>query len=508
MARKHRTRKTRSHPPARTATSPPPGTPARLDGPRPRAPRWRRAVLVAAPLALLLSVFIFSGRNRLAPPRFNVVLISVDTLRADHVGAYGYPRPTTPNIDRLARGGVTFSEAICQNTNTNPSHTSMLTGDYPRFHGNWDNFYLLSPDVPLLQEMFARGRARTAAFVSGYTLKNKICGLARGFETYDDDFTGKERRGDLTADRAIRWLTANAGDRFFLFVHLFDPHGPYNPPPDLAARFPPSGPSETVPVQRIPRYQRLPTGAPADEVWTDLRRYKARYDAEIAFADIQVGRLLAALTALGLDDSTVVLLTSDHGEALDERFHLLDHGGGIGDEEIHVPMILRLPGGHHAGETFPGQVESIDIAPTLAAAAGLRYPVPTQGKNLLPLIGVSGPSAHAYALTETRLVPVRWGDRPYDLRPGESLKAVRSPEGKLVVFPGRQHDYREFYDLETDPAERTDVYGQQRARARAFEERLAGFLAMPTRRNTTADPDTDTATRDIFCTLGYVDCAD
>ena len=447
-------------------------------------------------------------RGRLSRPRFNVVLISVDTLRADRVSAYGYRRPTTPNIDRLARDGIVFTQAICQNTNTNPSHASILTGTYPRFHGSWDNFYLMTGDVPLIQEVFRRAGARTAGFVSGYTMKDKICGLARGFEVYDDDFTGKERRGDLTMDRVLEWLHDRRGDRFFLFVHLFDPHGPYNPPPDLAAAFPPDSPPLEVPASRIPRYQRLPTGVPEDEAWTDLQVYKARYDAEVAFADRQVGRLLDALDELDLSASTIVLFTSDHGEVLDERFHLLDHGGGIGDEEIRVPLILRLPGRRHAGRTYPGQVQSIDITPTLAAAAGLRYPGPTQGKDLLPLVEEGAPSAHPYALTETRLVPVRWRDRGYDLRPGETLKAVRSPAAKLVVFPGRRRDYREYYVLASDPGERNDVYGQRRQEAAVLERQLEEFLVMPARYNETADPDTDLETRAIFCTLGYIDCAD
>lgn len=475
-----------------------------------------RSPLLRRPLALALVLITAAGlflvvtlrRDRLPLPRFNVVLISVDTLRADHIGAYGYHRPTTPHIDSLARDGILFEQAICQNTNTNPSHASILSGYYPRFHGSWDNFYLMREDVPLLQETFRRARARTAAFVSGYTLKDKICGLSRGFDVYDDDFTGKERRGDLTMDRALDWLQKHSDDRFFLFIHLFDPHGPYNPPPTLAAAFPPEKPSQEVPVERIPRYQRLPTGAPAGETWTDLQVYKARYDAEVAFADSQVGRLLDELDRLELSDSTVILLTSDHGEALDERSHLLDHGAGIGDEEIRVPLILRLPDRRLAGTTFPGQVQSIDITPTLAAAVGLEYPHPTQGKNLLPLAEVKGPSAHPHAFTETRMVPGRWRDRGYDLRPGETLKAVRSPRWKLVVFPGRRGDYHELYDLQEDPGEHRNVHRQQRDAATVLEQRLDGFLAMPTRRNPTANPDTDIETRDIFCTLGYLDCAD
>ncbi|MFQ5768358.1 MAG: sulfatase, partial [Acidobacteriota bacterium] len=276
--------------------------------------RSRRGLSTGLTLGGLLTILLFlwwSGAFHTSPSP-DVLLISVDTLRVDHLGLSGYDRPTSPEIDALGRSGIVFTQAICQNTNTNPSHASILSGLYPRTHGNWDNFYLMNHDVVLLPQVFRKAGYRTAAFVSGYTLKSKICALDRGFDIYDDDFSGRERRGDQTTDLALKWMEEHASEPFFIFVHLFDPHGPYDPPDGPTPRFQPRIPPYNVPLERIPRYQRLPLNAPEEEIWTDLHRYEARYDGEIAFADAQVGRLLHALKRLSLERRTIVLLTSDH----------------------------------------------------------------------------------------------------------------------------------------------------------------------------------------------------
>jgi arylsulfatase A-like enzyme len=438
-------------------------------------------------------------------PGWNVLLISVDTLRADHLGLYGYDRPTSPNIDRLGSQGAVFEQVVCQNTNTNPSHASILSGLYPRTHGSWDNYFMMAPDVPMAPETFRQHGYRTAAFVSGYTLKQKICGLDRGFEVYDDEFGGKERTGDVTTTLALDWLQAHSTQPFFLFVHLFDPHGPYDPPAADLPSFEPREPEEIVPLERIPRYQRLPRNAPEAEVWTDLNRYKASYDAEIAFADLQVGRILDAVEELGLASSTVVLFTSDHGEALDERFHLLDHGGGLGDEEILVPFILRLPDGRHAGQRFPGQVQTIDIWPTAASAVGLTPSQTVQGRDLLQVLERRSGDPHPEAFTETRIIPMRWRHRAYELKVGDTLKSVRRPDAKLVFFPGVAENYTEVYDLAGDPLETENVAGERPELSGELMESLRRFLFLPARRNSVADPAEDKETREIFESLGYLD---
>ena len=467
-----------------------------------RIPSGRRGPLPLAALLLVATSAACAG-----PRGPNVLLISVDTLRADRVGAYGWPRPTTPHIDALARQGVTFTQAICQNTNTNPSHASILSGLYPRTHGNLDNYFMMIEGVDLLPEVLRRRGYATAAFVSGYTLKEKICRLDQGFDVYDDEFAGRERRGGQTVDRALAWIRArDRATPFFLFVHLFDPHGPYDPPADSGLpEFAPQGPPLPVPLDRIPKYQRLPPGAPDIEVWTDLRLYKARYEAEVAYADAQVGRLLEALQTLELAAGTVVVLTSDHGEALDERTHLLDHGGGIGDEEIRVPLILRLPEARLAGRRYEGQVQSIDIAPTLAALTG-SGPMPgAQGVDLVAVAGDQRPAPHPEALVETRVIPYRWRDRPYQLMRTDTLKAVRRVDAKLVAFPGPGRHYFEFYDLAADPGELSDRHATAGERAAPLLAALEAFLRLPARRNPIVDANADSETREILRSLGYVD---
>jgi arylsulfatase A-like enzyme len=436
---------------------------------------------------------------------WNIVLISVDTLRADHLGIYGYDRPTSPSIDGLAREGAVFTQAICQNTNTNPSHASMLSGLYPHSHGNRDNFFRMADDVPMLQEVLSDAGYTTAAFVSGYTLKDQICGLARGFDVYDDTFSGKERLGKQTTDRAVAWLQENADQRFFLFFHLFDPHGPYDPPAQRPAHFDPRGPARVVAPDRIPRYQRLPIGSADGGYWTDLRLYEAKYDEEIAYADRQVATLLGELDRLGLSDNTMIVLTSDHGEVLDERSHLLDHGGGVGDEEIRVPLILRLPDGRFAGQRFTGQVQSIDIAPTLANLAGVDLGPQAQGLDLVPHLESGTGDPHGDAFIETRLIPNRWRDRGYLLKPPDTLKVVRRPDAKIVVFPGTPRNYIEVYDLLNDPGERRNISADRTDLTRSLLSSLEKFLALPPRFNQVANPESNPETREIFKTLGYVD---
>lgn len=462
-----------------------------------------RCLAACVPLLLLLAGS--SCGTRPAGADWNIVLISVDTLRADHLGAYGYDRPTSPGIDGLARDGALFTQAICQNTNTNPSHASMLSGLYPHSHGNRDNFFRMADDVPMLQEALKDAGYTTAAFVSGYTLKDEICGLARGFDVYDDMFSGKERLGKQTTDRAVAWLQENAEQKFFLFFHLFDPHGPYDPPAQRPARFEPRGPAREVAADRIPRYQRLPVGTADGGYWTDLRLYEAKYDEEIAYADRQVATLLAELDRLDLGTNTMVVLTSDHGEALDERSHLLDHGGGVGDEEINVPLILRLPDGRFAGQRFTGQVQSIDIAPTLAALAGIDMGPQVQGLDLVPHLEAGKGDPHPDAFIETRLIPNRWRDRGYRLKPPETLKVVRRPDEKIVVFPGAPRNYIEVYDLLNDPGEQHNISADDPDRTSDLLSSLEAFLALPPRFNQIANPDSNPETREIFRTLGYVD---
>ena len=300
-----------------------------------------RGVAVAALLALATL-----PACRREGQRPNVLLITIDTLRADRLGCYGYGLAHTPAVDGLAREGVRCTDAATSAPITLPAHTSIMTGLYPPAHGVRDNGnYALAPEATTLAERLKAAGWRTGAFVSAAVLARRY-GLDQGFEVYDDDlwaedepemFMIRERPASRTADRVLAWLEEGQKTRqpFFLWVHFFDPHQPYNLRSfDLAAM----------------------TATP--------------YDAEIAEADRGVGRLIDWLREHGQLDDTLVVLTADHGESLGEHGEPT-HGVFIYDATIHVPLIWRLPHVFPPGETYGGPVRHIDIVPTILAILDL-----------------------------------------------------------------------------------------------------------------------------------------
>ncbi|MEJ2085323.1 MAG: sulfatase, partial [Acidobacteriota bacterium] len=240
----------------------------------------------------------------------NFVLISLDTVRRDHLSAYGYERPTSPFLDSLADDGVLFLDAFAQATNTAPSHASMFTGLYPQTHGLLRNGYPLPAEGPLTMAELLRSHGfRTGAFISGYTLESDISGLNRGFEIYDDEFGDTSRDGSSTLERALAWLAGlGPEERFFLFFHVFDVHGPYVPPAEVDGLFESSEPGPKLP--RIAKYQKQVSES--GERIANENFYVDRYDELVRYQDGLVERLLQTID---LTD-TVVLITADHGETL------------------------------------------------------------------------------------------------------------------------------------------------------------------------------------------------
>ncbi len=290
----------------------------------------------------------------------NVLLITVDTVRADRLGAYGFDAVETPAIDALAASGVRFAAAYSTTPLTLPSHTSIMTGTYPVHHGVRDNVaYEVPEEIDTLAEVLAGQGYRTGAFVSAFVLDSRW-GLDQGFGTYYDEFDtggqtrflvgggqqGLERTADEVVDRAIEWLRRDGDDPFFLWVHLFDPHAPYSPPEPFRSQY-------------------------ADDL----------YLGEIAFTDSEIGRLVGQLDQLGLRDSTVVALAGDHGESLGEHGEA-QHGLFIYEETIRVPLLFSVPASPWAGVVRSEPVSLVDVAPTLLALVGAPPLESTQGQDL------------------------------------------------------------------------------------------------------------------------------
>ncbi|PYR28263.1 MAG: hypothetical protein DMF98_03410, partial [Acidobacteria bacterium] len=306
------------------------------------------------------------------PHRLNLLLITIDTLRADHVGAYGAPTGATPVLDALASRGVRFDQVQTAAPLTAPSHATILTGQYPPSHGVRGNvvFTLDATHLTLATRLKARGY-RTAAFVGAYPVAAAF-GFAQGFDVFDEEFhetspidQGAERRANEVADAAMRWLALDTGREnrqapFFAWLHFYDPHAPYDPPKPFAERF---------------------AGRP--------------YDGEIAFTDAQIGRIFDALRASGHDQDTVVMVLADHGEGLGDHRELT-HAVLIYQSTMRVPFIVAGPGVQR-GRVVRARVATVDVVPTALSTLGIQPDGNLIGRDLRPLMnGRSIPSDPFY----------------------------------------------------------------------------------------------------------------
>ena len=337
----------------------------------------RHSTFVAPPLAFL-SLVAMLGCSPQATRDWNVLLITVDTLRADHLSCYGYERATSPTIDELAQGGALFEQAIAQRSQTWPSLTSIRTSLYPHEHGVRRNGQPLEGPARTLARVMQEHGYRTAA-----SLTNMRRAKHPGFE---EVFFFKGDARDLQATRsAIDWLTTAGDTKFFFWLHYIAPHKPYRPPAPFDQKFgePYSGDvdGERETLDRIT----LDKVELSDE---DLAHVVALYDGEIAFVDDQIRQVLDVLEASGLDDNTLIVFSSDHGEELFQRNHYFYHSNSIYDSVLHIPWIVRLPDQSDgaAGRRVSRVVESIDFAPTVLDLLALPIPDSFRGESHAGLI--------------------------------------------------------------------------------------------------------------------------
>ena len=297
--------------------------------------------------------------------RPNLLLITLDTTRMDHLGCYGYALPTSPAIDSVAGGGVRFTGALTQIPLTGPAHATMMTGLHPHEHGAVRNGVPLPQEARTLAERLRDAGYRTGAFLSGWPLRAGLSGLDQGFDVYDDSMQNRyrlvntQRFAHQVTPPARSWLRRHAGERFFLWVHYFDPHAPYLRRPGL---FDALGPDVREATRSIaPRI--------------------LKYDSEIRHMDEQIGSLLATLRALGLERDTLVVITADHGEAFGEHGYV-GHGRFLYEEIVRIPLIAAWPGRIAEGVTVDAPVGLIDVAPTILSLLDLPLPEFTTGIDL------------------------------------------------------------------------------------------------------------------------------
>jgi arylsulfatase A-like enzyme len=456
---------------------------------------------------------VATARSAAPPGSPDVLLISIDTLRADRLGCYGYPRKTSPNIDRLSARGYRIEDVTCQATNTNPSHASILSGLDPPRHGNMRNGHRLTPGVMTLAEMLRESGYATSAVIGGVTLKAGLCALDQGFDDYDDRFEGVSRPANDVTDLALSLLSdLPAGKPSFMLVHYYDVHGPYEPPAQYRDFFssaePPPGAATRTPLEQMPRYQRF-------EGQVSARFYLDGYDGEIRFVDAEIGRLMDGLRLARRDERTWVIVLSDHGETLLERLRLFQHGGMLTDEQITIPLILRPPGGLDRPIVLRGPFQSTDVTPVILDITGMRPPagLTFDGRSFFEDLTSAGwtvtpPQADAprerFSFAVARCSPWLFPEIPVPLDREGLLFSLRTSRFKLVRFPTTSVPHIELYDLHEDPGEKNNIAPSQLTLVRSLEERLDRWLSVGPGL-IERGPSMDDETREMLRSLGYVD---
>ena len=407
----------------------------------------------------------------------NVLLISIDTCRADHLGCYGYPLDTTPNIDAIASEGIVFEHALSPLPYTLPAHCTMLTGTIPPYHGVFDNTdYKLSDRDVTLAELLQEKGYLTAGFVSSFIMDSRF-GLGQGFDLYDDDFEEashtmgiNQQGGGKTTQDAIEWLGAHKDEKNFVFLHYYDPHFTYEPPEPFASKFRNVPPPENVTTR-------------FEQVLFD------GYAGEIAYTDHCIGQVVDELRELGLYDSTMIIITSDHGEMLGQHGEGF-HGYFIYQPAIRVPLIFKLPR-LPKHRRITSTVGLVDIVPTVCSALGIELSTPVQGHDLSPCFDSDWlPPSDRHLFCQS-LEPTKYN--------ASSLLGVVTDRYKYI-----KTTRPELYDLLEDPDELNNIAVEQADRSRTMEKRLRQILQETTRSKGHGKERLDDQTRERLESLGYI----
>jgi arylsulfatase A-like enzyme len=386
----------------------------------------KNTVLCLILLAACVGPLLFSGCRTKDKPARHVILISMDTTRADHLSCYGFNKKTTPNIDKLAKDGVLFEQCISSNAKTLPAHSTMLTGTNPVYHGVHDNSgYSLSAENRTLAEVLKEKGFKTGAVISSFVLERRF-GLNQGFDDYEDTFRETipgahlaERKGDEATQVANEWLVKNRDEDFFLFLHYYDPHDAYIPPEPFASDF-------------------------SDNL----------YAGEIAYTDFCIKQVLDKLKELKIYDDSLIIIVGDHGEGLGDHGEET-HGYFIYQSSLHVPLIVRFPEGQYSRKRIPQTVGIVDIVPTVCGWLGIEPPAECVGQDLTAYL--EDESLSDRFIYSESLTPTEYGC--------SSLLSMVSGPWKYI-----QSSAPEMYNLQQDPGELENLIEPEAKRARLFHE--------------------------------------
>jgi arylsulfatase A-like enzyme/Flp pilus assembly protein TadD len=433
---------------------------------------WNLSVLLRQCLGAALLVFCcqvpaHSSSKAQSPSKPNVLLVTIDTLRPDHLGCYGYRRITTPNIDSLATDGIRFEKAFTPVPITLPAHAALLTGTYPLYNGMHDfSGNKLNPNQATLASVLKENGYTTGAVVASAVLDSRF-GLNSGFDFYYDHFDfsrlletnldAMERPGNVVVDEALTWLARNSRKKFFFWLHLYDPHAPYRPPAPYSQQ-----------------YRSQP------------------YDGEIAFADAQLGRVLRFLKQQNLYRNTLIALAGDHGEGLGEHGEKT-HGFFIYNSTLHIPLLLKMPAGRlqnvRGRNAVP--VSLIDLAPTLLNILNIKAPPSVQGRNLLPALQGKSEQGGSDLYAESFLARLHFN--------WSELRGLQIGNYKFI-----ETSKPELYDVAQDPGELRNLYESKKALATEYQRKLSQVVASHTPdRELAQQTGLDPALAERLKSLGY-----
>jgi arylsulfatase A-like enzyme/Tfp pilus assembly protein PilF len=429
--------------------------------------------LIAATLARAAAPAAPTSKTHLP----NVILITLDTTRADRMGFLGSKRGLTPHLDALARESVVFTHAYSQVPLTTASHATILTGTYPQFHQVNDFAVPLAEDLPYAPYIFRGNGYYTAAFVGSLVLDpetRSAPGFERGFDTYDagfhrrrqdeDRYHSIERRGDEVVAHALPWLNAHKKGPFFIWVHLYDAHDPYDPPEPFKTKY-------------------------AAEP----------YDGEIAYVDSAVGKLLDQLRALGLYDGSLIAVMADHGEALGQHGETT-HGIFLYDETIHVPLLFKLPREQSAGSRVDTRAGLVDVLPTILQSVGIDTPAQVQGESLLSLLQTPGSKSAAMNKPMSQDRPAySESDYPHRTFGWSSLRSLRTGKYLFVEAPTK-----ELYDQSADPNAERNLAAASTAVADTLDAQLEAFRQKTSTTKEAPKVVADPGLQERLNALGYV----
>ena len=453
------------------------GDPSKMGEPREglgREPRRRLRKLLPAGLALAV-VLVGAGLYFVLKPaavpiirddKLNIVLITLDTTRADHLGAYGYAQAKTPNLDSIARNGVRFANAYAQVPLTLPSHSSLLTGTYPLTHGVHNNgAYVLPPGAVTLADVLKGKGLKTAAFVASFSVDSRF-GLDKGFDIYDDNFqegtpfkaANAERKAEQVYEAFIPWFDKLKDEQFFCWIHLFDPHLPYSPPSPYREQF-------------------------ADRL----------YDGEVAYMDYIIGQVMRKLMDKKLLGKTLIVVAGDHGESFGEKGES-GHGVFLYDNVLRVPLMLYAENHLPPQKVVDARVRLIDVLPTVLDLLNLPKPAAVQGRSLLPYIQRKE-KADLDSYIETSYPKENFGWAPFVGLISGAWKYIRAPKEEL-------------YNLKSDPGEERNAFASAGRTAADLKKRLDELIREAVVPGVTAKQALTAEEIARLRSLGYVDYSD